>query len=68
MKTTVTESFFSKVIPYSTLICGANQWTGFYMTPASLVKGLREFKWIDYLLFPLKWSDNQQFSDDIQGE
>ena len=31
----------------SSLVCGANQWTGFYMITASVMKGLKHFLDID---------------------
>ena len=33
------------------MICGANQWTGFYMITASVMKGLRKTYFPDYMTF-----------------
>ena len=38
-------------IETSPLICWANQWTGFYLITASVMKGLKYVYWLDALCF-----------------
>ena len=50
-------SYRNQSIATSSLICSANQWTGFYMTTVSVMKELREREAI-----------SSQFNDDMYGE
>ena len=42
-------------------ICGANQWTGFYMISASVMKGLKNLVFVVHFLNAF-WHGNETFS------